>query len=127
MSQITQDPDNPNIFKYTDKCTYNFVEMEKYNESLWINSHYVDPDNCKMFIILLKFAFENMKSKGCTEFQQIVLESDWNEFLHENIEWNIIEKYKGNNNVPDTLLIKCNIDFANELIIDGFLRNNKTF
>lgn len=128
-----------NIFRFADKCTYNYIEFEKSENITWITSQYVDPDNCKLFMLLLKSSFENMKSKGCTTYQQLVLQSDWDGFLKENKEWVIVEKYdeslnsaddndnNNNSNHPATILISCDIDFATELIIDGFLRNNKTF
>ncbi len=116
--------ENKNIFRFGDKCTDSFIEFEKSDFSTWINSHYVDSDNCKLFMLLLKSSFEKMKKHGCTEFQQLVLETDWNDFLCENSEWTILEKYPGDKDIPSTLLIKCNIDIAHELVIDGFLRNN---
>lgn len=127
-----------NIFRFTDKCTLNYVEFEKQDHVTWINSHYVDPDNCKLFMLLLKSSFEKMELVGCTEYNQLVLQTDWDDFLCENNEWSIVEKYstsldsqnRQDTHTPElknTLLIKCNIKVANELVIDGFLRNNKTF
>jgi hypothetical protein len=116
-----------NIFRFTDKCTYSFVEFEKSDLITWINSHYVDPDNCKLFMLLLKSSFDDMKLVGCTEYRQLVLQTDWDDFLSENKEWSIVEKYESGGEVPATMLVSCNIDVANELVIDGFLRNNKTF
>ncbi len=115
------------IFRFTDKCTCNFVEFEKSDFATWINTHYIDPDNCKLFMLLLKSSFDNMKLTGCTEYHQLVLQTDWDDFLGENKEWSIIEKYESNEYIPATLLVSCHIDVANELVIDGFLRNNKTF
>ena len=128
MTTIIQNTENPNIFKFADKCTYNFLELEisENKKSTWINSHYVDPDNCKLFIILLKSAFEKMKSMGCTNFEQIVTKEDWLNFLNENKEWEVIKTYSDFGGVP-AVAIKCNIDIAHELVVDGFLRNNKTF
>lgn len=118
-----------NIFRFADKATDNFIvfEMNIDNKSTWINSHYVDPDNCKLFMLLLKSSLQTMKNKGCQYFEQLVLETDWTDFLCENDEWSIVEKYVSVDDVPETILIKCHIDIAHELIIDGFLRNNKTF
>lgn len=119
--------ENTNIFRFNDKCTDNFIEFEKFEQSTWIVNHYVDPDNCKLFMLLLKSSFENMKNHGCTEFKQLILETEWTDFLCENKEWEIIEKYPGDKNSPSVMMIKCDIDIAHELVIDGFLRNNNTF
>jgi hypothetical protein len=113
--------ENNNIFIFDEKATNNFIEIEINDDIGWVNNHHVDTDNCKMFMLLLKSALNNIKLKGVTIFQQCVLQEDWDDFLSENKEWNIIEKYE------NTLLIACDIDLAHELIIDGFLRNNKTY
>jgi hypothetical protein len=124
---IVDKNEEQNIFRFVDKCTDSFIEFEKYENTTWINTHYVDPDNCKLFLLLLKSSLEAMKDQKCTEFKQLVLETDWNDFLGENSEWTIVEKCPGYENIPTTLVIKCNIDIAHELVIDGFLRNNNTF
>lgn len=114
-----------NIFKFADKCTDNFIEFEKSDNIAWINHHHVDIANFKLFVLLLKSSFESMKLNGCTEYRQLVLQNEWDDFLKENEEWSVIEKYEKTENVPETLLISCNIDIATELVVDGFLRNNK--
>jgi hypothetical protein len=112
------------IFNFNDKCTENNIEFEKSELVAWINNYNIDPKNCKLFILLLKSSFEEMIKKGCEYYQQIVLESEWDEFIHFNKEWTIINKF---DEKPKTLLICCDINIACELIVDGFLRNNNTF
>jgi hypothetical protein len=109
-----------NTIRFTDDATDSFIEMEWYDYKTWVNGHYVDPDNCKLFMLLLKTALLKMKKKGCSKYQQLVLEDDWDAFIKENPEWKIILKYSE----MGSLLIECDIDDAPELIIDGFLRNN---
>lgn len=109
---------NKKIYKFNDGATNNIIIMEKNVNNVWINSHYIDPDNCKLFILLLKNAFDTIKESGCTKYQQLVLKDDWNNLLKNNKEWKIIKKN------DETLLIECNIDIAAILITDGFLINN---
>lgn len=123
MTDITKI--NENTFRFSDKCTDSFIEFEKHGDITWINSHYVDAKNCKLFMLLLKSSINYMQNEKCLKFQQIVLDSDWNNFLNKNIEWEIIDSFEETNEIPKTLLIECDIKFACELIIDGFLRNNE--
>lgn len=122
----TDDTTDSNIFRFSDKATDNFIEIERNGNVMWINVHYVDENNCKLFLLLLKTSINKLIKLGCTKFRQLVLKSDWKDFLSENKEWTIVEE---NINVGeyDTLLIECNSSIAHELITDGFLRNNKTF
>ena len=110
---------NANTFRFTDEATDSFIEMERSCEFAWINNYYVDPDNCKLFMLLLKTAFSNMKQKECKKYQQLAMKQDWNNFMKENPEWTIVRSDY------ETILVECDIDLAPELIVDGFLRNNK--
>lgn len=131
MTIITQDETNPNVYKFSDKCTCNYLEFQisEDKKTTWINSHYLDSDNCKLFIIMLNYALQHMKSLGAIEYEQITDQNEWNDFLSENKEWEIVKTYPNTNDskIPSIIDIKCNINVAYELIVDGFLRNNNVY
>lgn len=106
--------------KFTDKATCSYIDMAWNDNVCWINYHYIDDRHLKLFMILMKTSFKEMKKKGCTKYQQLSLKTDWDLFLKENPEWKIIKE----NKYDESVLIECNIDIASELVIDSFLRNN---
>lgn len=113
---------NDNKTFFSDDATESYIDMERYNDICWINKLFVDPDNQKLFMMLSKTSFLEMKKKGCTKYQQLVSEDDWNLFLKENNEWKILKQ----NNVDRSMLIECDITLAHELFMDSLLRNNNS-
>ena len=106
-----------NIFTFSDKITDNYVEYEKVGSDVWILRHYIDPDNGKLFVMLLKESFTQMKNKGCTRYKQCVSFDDWEKYLKKSEHWNIISQ----NFTEKTMIIDCDIDWAGTLIIQGLL------
>lgn len=116
MSDINSD----NKLLCSDEATDNYIELEWSKNVCWINNMYVDPDNVKLFFLLIKTSLAKMEKKGCEKYQQLVSVDDWNLFLKENKEWRILSENTENN----SLLIECDIKYSHELLIDSLLRNN---
>lgn len=109
-----------NIIFCSDEATDNYIELEFNNEICWINNLYVDPENVKLFLLLIKSSILKAEKKGCTKYHQLVSSDDWNSFLKYNEEWRIIRS----NQSDGSILIESDIKIASELLIDSFLRNN---
>ena len=101
-------------FTFSDKLTDNYVVMEINKNICWIDKYYVDSENGKLFVVLIKEALNNMKNQKCDTFVQYVDENEWNIFLKNNKKWKFL------NNENGIVYISCNIDDAAECIIYGF-------
>jgi hypothetical protein len=104
---------------FEDSCTKNFINfiVSENNKECQIIDYYVDEDNSKIFIILLRDSFEQMKHSGCEKFIQTITVSDFdNLYKNDNDnEFVIVSR--------DELYvtISCNIDYAPTHIAKGFL------
>ena len=108
------------LYCVDDDLTTNYIEYEYQDNLCWIKMYYVDPDNPKFFIILLKENFSKMKEFGCTKYQQYVSKDDWDNILCSNDKWKKIKF----DEILNAYLIECDIDYATENIVDGFLFKN---
>jgi len=104
-----------NIFRFTEKLTTNIINFSKSGKIALIDDYYVDPENGKSFVILLKSSFATMKKNGCIAYRQTVSTHDWENFLRNDTNWKIIKQYE------DIVTIECDIDSAPECIIGGFI------
>lgn len=103
-------------FKFFDKITDNYIEFRIDGNCAWIERYYVDNDNGKMFIMLLKESFLEMKKKGCSCHMQYVSAEEWDKSI-KNVEgWEIVSVDSSN-----IMLIKCDIDIAPICIADGLM------
>jgi hypothetical protein len=111
-----------NNFTFSDKITENFIEFRKDGSNLWIEKYFVDPENGKLFAMLLKESFTKMKKKGCKTYMQYVSVEDWENFIKNIPEWKIVSL----DNVKKLMLLSCDINCAPVCIMRGFLDNNET-
>jgi hypothetical protein len=109
---------NKNIFVFCDKISDNYIVFRKDGKDVWIDKYYVDPDNGKLFVILLKDSFEKMKRKGCETYKQIVDADEWESFLKNIFGWEIISQ----DNENKTILLSCTIDDAPICITNSLLK-----
>ena len=105
-----------NIFRFTQKHSDNVILFSKLGKTAYIDNYYVQPENGKSFVILLKSSFATMKKNGCNYYSQTISREDWENYLKDNDEWKIIKEYE------DIMTIACDIDAASECIVDGFLK-----
>lgn len=105
---------------YSDNVSDSFIEMYvDDNDYAWIISNYIDPENGKMYVLLLKEAITNTINKyKAKKYRQYVQKSDWESFIKYVDGWNII------NMENDILLIECDINSAAACIIESMLKNN---
>jgi hypothetical protein len=101
-------------FTFSDKITDNYVVIKMDRNICWMDKYYVDSDNGKLFIVILKEAFDKMKKQKCDTFIQHVDENDWDCFLKSDNRWKVL------NNENGIVHISCNINDALECIISGF-------
>jgi len=101
-------------FRYIDKSTDNFILMGYEGTICCIDKYYIDPENGKLFIVLLKRAIDDMKNKGCRIFVQHVTKYDWDNFLKSNDSW---EKINDSDGIVN---ISCPIDDAVKSVVAGF-------
>ena len=101
-------------FTYNNKSTENYISMRISEQTCWIDHYYVDPENGKLFVVLLKEAIKDMKEKKCNTFSQYVSENDWDNFLKSNNIWKKINDFDG------IVHITCPIDDAVKCVIAGF-------
>ena len=108
-----------NVFIFSEKISKNSIEFEKDGSHTWINSHYLDPDNGKLFVVLLSESCIEMKKKGCKILLHLVSSDDWNSFVKNTPGWSVIKHNKQEN----TTLLGCSIDNAPYCVFDGIFRN----
>ena len=107
-----------NIFVFCDKISDNFIVFRKDEKDVWIDKYYVDPDNGKLFVMLLKDSFGKMKCEGCNTYKQFVNVDEWESFLKNISGWKILSQDNENN----TILLSCTIDDAPICITNGLLK-----
>lgn len=100
---------------FSDKITENFIEFKIDGDCAWIEKYYIDPDNGKLFMMLLKESFIKMKENGCKFHMQYVSIDEWENGI-KNIEGWSIDSVS-----DDSILIKCDIDMAPICIANGLL------
>ena len=109
----------PSVFVYCDKMTDNYIEIIKENNIVYIQKHYIDPDNGKLFVVLLKEAFRDMKDKGSIMYRQYVEKYEWEIILKYVDGWRVVETSKN-----DTILLECDIDDASYCIMEGIMTHD---
>jgi hypothetical protein len=104
---------------FKDPCTKNFIHfiVSGNNKECQIIDYYVDENNSKIFIILMKNSFEQMKKSGCEKLIQTITVSDY-DMLYKNdtdVEFVVISRD------DSYITISCDIDYAPTHIAKGFL------
>jgi len=112
--------EDTNIFVFCDKISDNFITFRKNNEDVWIDRYYVDQENGKLFVMLLKDSFQKMKDKGCKIYKQYVSADEWESFLKNISGWEVLLHHDNDN----VILIACTIDDAPTCIVNGLLIDN---
>ena len=107
---------NKNIYEFSDKISENYIQYEKDGKNVWINNYYVDENNGKLFTMMLKESFSQMKKKGCEYHFQIVDQNEWISSLSKIKGWKFNSKYDDQN-----VVIYCHIDDAPFCIMKGIL------
>ncbi len=107
-------------FTFSDKITDNYIVIEKDKNICWIDKYYVDGDNGKLFVVLIKESLNTMKKEGCDTFVQHVDENYWNSFLKSNKKWKILNNSDNHDFENGIVHICCNINDAAECVISGF-------
>lgn len=105
-------------YSYEENNTNNKLEFTVDNNNvIWINNYYVDPENVKLFVVMLKNAFNTIISNHkCDMYMQYVSCDDWNH-IKGNDNWKICKS----DDALGIKLISCNASVAPQCILDGFL------
>jgi hypothetical protein len=105
------------MYVYCDKLTDNYIEMIIKDDCSYIQKHYIDPDNGKLFVSLLKEAFDDIKKKGITIYRQYVLKDEYSTIIKNVIGWTIIDDDEDD----DVVILECSVDDAPLCIVQGLL------
>jgi hypothetical protein len=100
-------------FVYEDEC--NNIILSGKKDVIYIDEYKIVESKGKLFVLLIKKAFDELSKVGYKKHQQYVSNEDWNSFLCNKEEWKVLEK----DNL--SVLIECNIEYAAKLIIESFL------
>lgn len=98
---------------FEDK-TENYVITNLVKNIVFIEKYNVDEKNGKLFVVMLKNAFNDAKVKGCVKYQQTIYLDDYEKLITKN-DWEIIKKD------DYSITLECDIDYAAVMIISEFM------
>jgi len=101
--------------KFVYEDGFNNIILSGNKDVIYIDEYHICDNKGKLFVLLIKKAFNELSKLGYTKHQQYVSEEDWNSFLCKKEEWKLLKKEKIG------ILIECNIEYASTIIIESFL------
>ena len=86
------------------KIYYNIYDIDKFNKVALINFEYINWNEFKLFIHLLRRSIEELKELEVTKIRQNITLDDWNEILNKKTSWSIYS-----HGVNNSLLVECDL------------------
>ncbi len=105
------------IYIYCDKMTDNYIEICIIDDYAIMQKHFIDSDNGKLFVSLLKEAFSDIKTKGAVVYRQYVMKNEYTDIIKNVVGWKLVK-----DDIDDDIVtLECSIDDAPICIVQGLL------